>query len=270
MTHPENLPFSPVDHVDDLLALHAAGIVTVAEQERVDAHLLGCAACRAAMRVYEETLTALHGIGPQRDPPERLRHALMATTEPVAVPRLAPSARRQPQRFTFALVGAGVAAGLVMGLGIGLSLAVVQLRNDVRESGASIDQLEALVRQERLVSYLAAAPETAVIVLDTPPESPDPMDGAYAMLMSPPNGRFAVLVAGGMAALPSGRAYQLWVVTEGERMDGGVFTVDETGWGQVQVRPSTPMAHIERVGITVEPASGSTGPTTSAVLLWAE
>lgn len=93
---------------------------------------------------------------------------------------------------------------------------------------------------------------------------------AYAMLMAQPSGQLGVLVAGGMEALKGGQAYQLWIVAEGKRMDGGMFTVDERGWGQVEFRPPERITHIHQVSITIESASGSSAPTGSLLLAWAE
>ena len=90
------------------------------------------------------------------------------------------------------------------------------------------------------------------------------------MLMGAPSGRFAVLVIGGMDPLPDGSAYQLWLVDDGERQDGGVFTVDESGWAQVQVWPSRSLGEIDQIGITVEPASGSPWPTSDPLLVWTQ
>jgi hypothetical protein len=177
---------------------------------------------------------------------------------PLAAP--AGTGRRLP---AWVAAGAGIAAGLVIGLGIGGGFAYVQLRVDV-------DRIEEIVGDGRVVSYLAATPQTAVMVLEAQPEAGPMAERAYAVLMTPPSGRLGVLVAGGMEALPSGQAYQLWVVAEGERMDGGMFTVDERGWGQVEFRPPEPIAHIQRVGITIEPATGSSAPTGSPLLVWAE
>ncbi len=38
---------------------------------------------------------------------------------------------------------------------------------------------------------------------------------------------------------------QLWIVLEGKRRDGGMFTSDERGWGPVEFRPPESIAHIQ-------------------------
>ena len=163
-------------------------------------------------------------------------------------------------------MGAGAAAGLLLGVALGFGLTILQFRSDLRQTEDTIAELESIVQEGRVVSYLAASPDTPVLVLDPLVEG----GRSYAMLMGTSSGRFAVLVAGGMDALSEDRVYQLWLTVDGERRDGGIFTVDETGWAQVEVRSDEPMTGLEKVGITVEPSSGSLGPTSDPVFLWTQ
>lgn len=55
--------------------------------------------------------------------------------------------------------GAGIAAGLVIGRGVGSGFTYVQLRGDV-------DRIEEIVGDGRFVSYLAATPQTTVMMLE--------------------------------------------------------------------------------------------------------
>ena len=48
--------------------------------------------------------------------------------------------------------------------------------------------------------------------------------------------------------------------------DGGLFKVDSTGFGKAVIIPDVPFSEIEALGITVEPAGGSHGPTGANVL----
>jgi anti-sigma-K factor RskA len=76
----------------------------------------------------------------------------------------------------------------------------------------------------------------------------------------------ALLVASRLPPLPPDRAYQLWLVRDGQRVSGGVFRVDPEGYGWLKVRAPQALASYTRVGITVEPLGGSPGPTGARVL----
>jgi hypothetical protein len=76
----------------------------------------------------------------------------------------------------------------------------------------------------------------------------------------------AVLSVSGLPALPPGHVYQLWLVHQGKRTSGGTFIVDAEGCGSILVRTATPLTSYDAVGVTVEPAGGSPGPTTPRVI----
>ena len=76
----------------------------------------------------------------------------------------------------------------------------------------------------------------------------------------------ALLVAYKLPPLGPDRAYQLWLVRDGGRDDGGVFQVDTRGFGILRIQAPMPFASYQRVGITEEPASGSPGPTSARVI----
>lgn len=73
-------------------------------------------------------------------------------------------------------------------------------------------------------------------------------------------GEQAVLVADSVEELPQDRAYQVWVIREGEDpISNGTFTASE-GQGAAQI--DTPLEGGETVAITDEPVGGSPAPTT--------
>jgi anti-sigma factor RsiW len=58
------------DDIEALLSDYVEGGLTAAEHSRVEAHLAGCAACRAAHQELRETIDALSGLHKQPAPPE--------------------------------------------------------------------------------------------------------------------------------------------------------------------------------------------------------
>ena len=86
--------------------------------------------------------------------------------------------------------GAGIAVGLVIGLGVGGGFAYVQL-------GGDVDRIEEIVGDGRVVSYLAAAPQTVVMMLEAQREAGPMAERAHAMLMAQPSGRLGARASSG-------------------------------------------------------------------------
>ncbi len=102
-----------------------------------------------------------------------------------------------------------------------------------------------------------------------PPVSLSPTDmapEADGELVFERGGRAATLTVRGLPVLPADQQYQLWLVSDGERESGAVFSVNDNGWAETAVEMSRAAAEYERFGITIEPAGGSPGPTGERVL----
>jgi anti-sigma-K factor RskA len=80
------------------------------------------------------------------------------------------------------------------------------------------------------------------------------------------DGNFGTLIVDGLPALDSARQYQLWLINEGKRTSGGVFSVMDNGYGVLIVNSSKPLSTYQNFGITIEPFGGSSGPTGDKVL----
>jgi anti-sigma-K factor RskA len=90
--------------------------------------------------------------------------------------------------------------------------------------------------------------------------------GAQGVVYKSTDGQTAVLCVYGMPALPAGKAYQLWLTNNGGRESGGLFTVSDYGFGLLIVRPGRALREYSGLGVTVEPAGGSAGPTSPRVI----
>jgi anti-sigma-K factor RskA len=70
-----------------------------------------------------------------------------------------------------------------------------------------------------------------------------------------------------MRPAPAGRAYQLWIVRDGEPVSVGVFNSDPDGHALVEGLDLPPTsAGVTQVLLTVEPSGGSPRPTTQPML----
>jgi len=77
-----------------------------------------------------------------------------------------------------------------------------------------------------------------------------------------------VLYVWGLDPLPESQVYQAWLIEpDGERVSGGLFEVAE-GEDFIQVVVQSPeiIKGFDGIGVTVEPAGGSTSPTGQKVL----
>jgi anti-sigma factor RsiW len=88
------------------------GRLDAAARERLDSHLAGCAACRAALARWEAAARALRSLGPTPAPTGLAARAFRAAVapRPAPAPWFAPAARRA------ALAGALAAAAIWIGL----------------------------------------------------------------------------------------------------------------------------------------------------------
>jgi hypothetical protein len=75
----------------------------------------------------------------------------------------------------------------------------------------------------------------------------------------------AVITLAGLSGLPSGKAYQLWMIGPSGARSSGLVTLDARGSsGPILARG---LGDATKVGLTVEPAQGSRQPTTTPIML---
>jgi anti-sigma-K factor RskA len=89
---------------------------------------------------------------------------------------------------------------------------------------------------------------------------------ATGMLVISEDGEYGTLVVDGLPALDPAHQYQLWLIRDGQRTSGGLFSVNPEGYGSLWVSSPEPLSSYPAFGITVEPVGGSTGPTGEKVL----
>ena len=257
------VPFS-CDYCEELLAdylLHAL------EPEAVNAvteHLSTCERCRAQLVTYEAVLDQLAQAVPQQEPPAELGSRLLAAAVEGSIftasaPDLLRPYRRPTwrRRWAFLLT----AANIVLCLGMGWWTWHVQ-----REAALVHQRWQDVQRQlalQRQAFTLITAPEAHPVVLS----SDKAESQARGILLLKPEEPYAVLIVQDLPPLQRDRAYQLWLGRGGgQRDNGGVFRVDEQGFGLLRITAPRPFTAYQRVGITEEPAGGSPGPTTPRVI----
>lgn len=232
-------------HVFDFLPAYALGSLDEDEQLQVSEHLATCAVCRAELQAFDQVVQDLPLAVTLSDPPSELKAALMAHTrkdeESAEVPAGDSWWRRLTQSMRASAPALGM-AGLVLILILGLSNLFLWAR---------LNEIER-VAQNALITIPMQG------TADTPQ--------AIGMLVVSRDGEHGTLVVDGLPVLDESSQYQLWLIRDEQRTDGGIFSVDKEGYGSLWVSSPDPLLSYSAFGITIEPAGGSPGPTGNKVL----
>lgn len=231
------------EHVYDLLPGYALGCLDASEELHVSEHLASCEHCRADLKRYDWVVGELPMALEMSDPPQGLKERIMTRAQQSSQPLEQPTSACQ--RFWQALLRSAPAWGfaslaLVLVLAISNLLLWQQLGQQKRDGQVAM----------------------RTVVLAGTDFTPD----ATGRVVISRDGRRGVVVVDGLPKLEESQQYQLWLMKDGERTSGGVFSVTSSGYGWVYVRSPDPLASYQAAGITIEPAGGSPGPTGEKVL----
>lgn len=243
------------DDVRPLAAEYALGMLAPDERAAVDQHLAACADCRAHVAAERQVLDALGRSVPQVEPPASLRDRVLtaaqasrrheAAPRPVATTPRAVSTTR-PMRAWL------IAASVLLMTAAGV-WQILSTRERTREA----EQAE----QTRAMAVVAAAD---LVRFDLTGAATTARARA---LWSHRHGM--VFSAEGLAPLPSGRTYQLWVISRGAPISAGVFEIAADGRARVVMPTPESLTAVEAVAVTVEPSGGLPAPSTTPILVGA-
>jgi anti-sigma-K factor RskA len=244
-----------------LTGAYAADALTLEERQAFEQHLAECEACRH--EVAELTTTAARlAVGAATAPPPSLRARVMAEVAATAQlpaevsPRAgertgtpAPTtleSRRQADagssppwyRQPFA-----IAAAVLLVVSLALGGLLVRTQQQADQSRSDAQRFEAIIENPSHV--VVGRPVT---------------DGGRATVIAA-DGQ-AVFLARNLPALPSGRAYQLWVLDSAGARSAGVLS--PSAGGRVEHFVSG-VGTGDSLGLTVEPSGGSDQPTTDPI-----
>lgn len=233
-----------MNHQDvfELIPAYALDALDPAEAEAVARHLEACPACREEMAAFTAVADALPLALPEAAPSPRVREQLLAragaatAARPVAPPPTAERPAAWWARVRRAPLWQPVALALI---------ALLLVSN--------------VVLWQRLNAATRPSPPITLTATDNAP-------GALGVLVPGADARVATLVISGLPALAADQQYQLWLIEDGTRTSGAVFSVAADGSVTVTVAAPQPLSRYSAFGITVEPAGGSPGPTGPRVL----
>jgi anti-sigma factor RsiW len=219
------------------------------ERAEFERHLPHCPSCDAEVRGLRETAARL-AMTRALQPPPGMEQRVLASAHrtrqlpPLAVDhqRRAPVSRlfagqrgRIPRRVAAFAAAASVAAAVALG--------VTQV--------SAQHKLESARASDAAISRVVTAPDALI-------ETTGTRAGGSVTVVASAALREAVVTATGMVSPPTGRVYQVWVMSSSGARSAGLMAGSSTLLASAVV-PG------DRIGITVEPAGGTSKPTTTPV-----
>ena len=234
-------------HVIELLPAYTLDCLDEEDMLLVTEHLAVCAACRAELTSYQGVVDQLAMAVPCNEPPVDLRRRLMAHVQP---PR--PRAISQPRPAWWQQLGRSLRAlqhpawGVAsLALILALTASNVLLWQQVNRPGI-VPNVQSM-RSLALMGTASAPTASGIVVIST-------------------DGEYGTLVVDNLPTLDKTQQYQLWLIQDGTRTSGAVFSVGQDGYGSAPILAPEPLTHYSSFGITVEPSRGSPHPTGVKVL----
>ena len=241
-----------------LTGAYAVDALTGDELGEFEKHLQGCASCAEEVRELQETAARL-GLTTAIEPPPWMRRQVLAAASrtrqlpptggrllardtPRWVTRLPRSLRRSLPRSVAAVA---VAAAIVV-----LAVLLVNTR----------DQLQQTQQASRNVAAILSAPDAHI------QRSSTTVGGTVTAVISPRD-REAVITTADMPAQAAAKVYQLWVISAAGARSAGLLP--GSGAGVTSPVLATGVQPGDRLAITVEPAGGTSQPTTTPIVLLA-
>ena len=218
-------------------AAYAAGALTAAERRELEHDLQRSPRLRAEVDEFAETAALLGLATAPVAPSDSLRASILDAVEVTPQPS---NVVRGPwfRRPVAAVLGAAAAIVLIAGgTAVGLQLT---------RQPSVVEQITAAADYERVVGEVDGG-------------------GSVTAVWSESLGRAAIVVDD-LADLPSDRVYQAWVIDEaGHAEPDATFGAD--GAQTLTVSLTGRMDAGDAIGITVEPAGGSSTPTTTPIVV---
>jgi anti-sigma factor RsiW len=239
------------DVLKDRIPDYALDLLDDAEIPEFVAHLATCAACRADLASFRRVADELGLAAPVTEPPLDLKARLLASLPVEASTR--PSARPSPALSLRERISGAFQRSLLAWSAVGL-IAILLL-------GASNIFLWRQIENLRTASI---QPATALQIVNLSGTDAAPL--ATGVLVISEDGRHGALIADLLPPLSEGYQYQVWLIRDGVRTSGGVFSVNPEGYGVVYLKSPEPLISYPAFGVTIEPAGGSPGPTGEKVL----
>jgi anti-sigma-K factor RskA len=244
-----------------LTGAYALDALEAKEQERFARHLRRCQSCTQEVRGLREVATSL-AFAVSAEPPAELRERVLvlASQTRQLPPELTRHARRRwsagwlsrwltgpwliwMPRLAAATAVIAVIAAVV--LGITLSDTQQQLDNQRAQSAA--------------ITAVLAAPDARTVTGTV-------KTGGTTTVVASRLQREIVVATSGLAPLPSGKVYELWLISPSPAVAHRAGLLPAAVSGRTAPVLASGFASGDLLGMTVEPAGGTSQPTTPVIL----
>jgi anti-sigma-K factor RskA len=231
-----------------LTGAYALDAVDGPERDRFEHHLSRCRPCDLEVRGLAQTATGL-AMAAAMAPPPQLRERVLAT---IAVTRQAPPAaehrpRPAPRPSWIPRLATGVAA---VSLAVAVALGVVQ-----HSTQHELDRAQA---QNQAIAAVLAAPDARIATQAT-------TDGGTATVVVSRAEQKIVFTTAGLPRLPAREVYELWLMGPRRNRPAGLLPAPSAG--KTAPLLASGLTSGDRIGVTVEPAGGTSRPTSTPILL---
>ena len=240
--------------VHELSGAYALDALDDADRERFERHLQRCPACADDVRRMTSTATAMAMAVAAEPPPGLKERVLAAAAATPQLPPLAPAAaarRRHGRRLTrsdwFPRLALGLAAA---GVAAAVALAVVTVSTQNR--------LDTVQAQNQQIAAVLSAPDAQIAT------GTSSTGGTATVVLSYAEQKM-IFTSSGLPALPNAKVYELWLLSTGSARPAGLLPQPTDG----KTAPvlAAGLTSADKVGVTVEPAGGTSSPTTTPILV---
>lgn len=247
------------EHFPDyiLQALHAEDIAAIA------AHLRTCLDCQKKLLIYENLFINIATSPAKYEIPEKvwsniyrvIENDLPQKSKEPFLEKVASFFLHLPQ-WIIPLSAAAIAVFTT------LYLWILDMQKKSMLLQSQIYHLQEEQQKQRWVSSFLTTPEMQRVLLKGEARASE----ATGTILIQPQEVYAILIVKNLPPLPLNRVYQLWLIRDKKRENGGVFRVDTSGTAFIILHAPSPLLSYNAFGITEEPDGGSEGPTSPRVL----
>lgn len=247
-----------------MIPVHAMSALDTAEDRMLTSHLAECDECRRELDEWKQTTSSLALAAEPVEPSVKVGQQLLnqiriekSDSKTTVVPF--PQARKSIWS-SFGTLGA-IAAMVLFAISIVYIVvlyrenkatqdALVKLKNDMATAQKEI-------ADQRNLIEMFSKPGTRLAELKGTADAPN----AMAKVVFDRSGQ-AMVMASGLPAPPSGKAYQLWFIVNGKPpMPGKTFSTDTHGKAMMKDQIPAGAIHSGTFAVTLEPKDGVPAPT---------
>ena len=234
-----------------LTGVYALDALDGAERARFERHLDRCEPCRDEVRGLRETAGRL-AMATAIVPPPTMRQQVLSAA--ARTRQLAPSGRRPRLASVWTGRRPGAATRTPAAL-VALAAVIVAL---VIGEGVTWHRLQVSQASGRAIASVLAEPDASIRTSGT-------SAGGTVTAVVSASAHEAVITTAGMPTQPGNRVYQLWVINSSGARSEGLLPASHGGTTSPVLAAGIEPG--DKLAVTIEPAGGTTRPTTSPIVL---